>query len=73
MAKYDKPQQPSNYRLNYRSQPALVGLAIGLFIGFLLGQALLTMEMHPLHWVVAVRGGAVGYLIGLFYFLVRLA
>lgn len=57
--------------LDTMALPALVGLSGGLFASYIIAEIVLTTGAHPLHWVVAIGGAAVGYLIGLLYLLMR--
>lgn len=47
--------------------PALGGLAFGFLAFFLGAEVLLATRPHPLHWLAAAGGGALLYLVGLFY------
>ena len=46
---------------------ALGGLAFGFLAFFLGAEVVLFTRPHPLHWLTAAGGGALLYLIGLFY------
>jgi hypothetical protein len=44
---------------------ALVATLAGFLIAYLIAEVALYGYQHPLHWVAAFAGSAVGYLIGL--------
>ena len=47
--------------------PALIGLASGFLVFFLGAMVVFATRPHPLHWLIAAGGGALFYLVGLFY------
>lgn len=68
MSNHRKP----DYQLILWARPALIGLAAGLFLAYFLGETVLASDTHPLHWLTAAGGASLGYLIGIFYVLIRL-
>lgn len=77
MSKYRIPrkQRIQNRRTgsNLTTLTSLGGLAVGLFLAYLLGEILLYEQIHPIHWIVAVAGASLGYLVGIFLTLIKSA
>ncbi len=73
MAKIRKVKSVASSHTELRSQfellplPALGGLVFGFLLGFIAAEVAFYVRPHPLHWAVAAGGGALGYLIGVFY------
>lgn len=75
MAKYRKPRRVSAISQSRSGTddfeilplPALGALAFGFFFFFLASEIGFYGRGHPLHWLTAAGGAALGYLIGLFY------
>lgn len=75
MATHRKPKHvsPSHAKRNDADKldllplSALIGLAGGFLIFFLVAEVGFYSRTHPLHWLTAAGGGALGYLIGLAY------
>lgn len=49
------------------------GAIVGLIIAYLLSEKLLTSPMYSIHWITAIAGATLGYLVGLFLALIKLA
>lgn len=57
-------QGASSKRRSKQSRPRgeeWIGLVLGFFLGYFSAEITLAAFMHPLHWVVALAGGAIGY------------
>ncbi len=75
MATYRKPRHISRTHVHNTDSAesdlmplqALGGLVFGFLAFFLGGEVLLATRPHPLHWLAAAGGGALLYLVGLFY------
>ncbi|MFV2044913.1 MAG: hypothetical protein ACC700_16965 [Anaerolineales bacterium] len=53
--------------------PLVVVIAIGggLFLGYFIGETVLLIQSHPVHWGVAALGGVVGWALGKVYYKFR--
>ena len=59
------PPKVSAPETDWMPLQALAGLVAMAFPAYIVAEATINERLHPLHWLVAVAGGLIGYIAGL--------